>query len=326
MSELLKSVKADLTDRRLLPIVALVIVVLAAAVGYAVLGGSGSSASPTAGASAPAPGAHGIAVTESQPSSSQAIAETTDGSKSQRKGSSRDPFAAIGGAAKPAKAASAAHTTSSASSAASHSATAGAGAAGGSSSSAGATSKTTPPSSSGSGNPTPSTPKPSKPKTIYSVALQFGQVPAGTPAANAELKPYADLVKATPLPSAKERLLEYVGVTVSHAGTSAAFAVDAEVILHGGASCLPSPTQCQVIDLKQGASEQLEYITPQGALATYELRVVNISSNKANAATVRNAQRAQAQIAPGLLGDGGALHAAGLRFAKRVGVLVFGAN
>ena len=106
-------------------------------------------------------------------------------------------------------------------------------------------------------------------------------------------------------------------------GTSATFAVVGEVILHGSGACLPSPTQCTVIDVKEGKTEQLEYITPAGALVTYELRVVSIASNKASSASLRSAQHAQARIAAGLLAEGGALHAAGLRFSTSVGVLVF---
>ena len=43
MSEFLSSIKADLLDRRMLPLVAIVAVLLVGAIGYVVLGGSGSS-------------------------------------------------------------------------------------------------------------------------------------------------------------------------------------------------------------------------------------------------------------------------------------------
>ena len=48
MTDFLSSLKADLLDRRLLPLVALVAVGLVAAVAYAVLGGGSSAATPTA--------------------------------------------------------------------------------------------------------------------------------------------------------------------------------------------------------------------------------------------------------------------------------------
>jgi hypothetical protein len=321
MSDLLKSVKADLTDRRLLPIVAVVAVVLLAAVGYAVLGG-GSSSSPEATASAHAPSSPpGIAVSESQSSGPQAIAETTDGNKTQHRGGARDPFAALPGAhkeaAKSASVATVSKSSSTSSSTSSTSTSSSSGSGAGSSASAPSTS------SAPSKPSAPAAPKPaSKPKTIYAVALQFGTLPAGSTAPSTELKPYTALTKPTPLPSAKERLLEFVGVNVTHQGTSASFAVDGEVILHGSAKCLPSPTQCQVIDLKEGASEQLEYLTPAGTLTIDELRVVSISSDKASTAAVRSAQTAQAHVAQNLLAAGGALRVAGLRFTAAVGVLV----
>lgn len=319
MNEMLKSVKADLTDRRLLPVVAIVLVAFVAALAYAVLGsGSGSSSNPAASAGPVVPAVpRGVVVSESQPSEQQAIAETTDGSHGQRRGGARDPFTALPGAVK-----------SSASSSVSNTSTGSAKSTSGSSSSSSSSASTktgTTSSGSGVGSSTPSSKPstPSKPKTIYAVALEFGPLPPAGSGESPALKPYASITKATPLPSAKERLIEFVGVTVTHSGTSASFAVDGEVILHGEAACLPSPTQCEVIDLKQGKSEHLEYLTSAGTLVTDELKVVSIASNKATTASLHGALSAQARLAPELLGEGGALRAAGLRFGANVGVLVF---
>ena len=94
MTDFLGSLKADLLDRRMLPLLALVGVALVGALAYAVLGGGSSSTSPTATTSAPpiSLGAPGIAISQAPSSASQAIAETTSGSARQRGGSSRDPF------------------------------------------------------------------------------------------------------------------------------------------------------------------------------------------------------------------------------------------
>jgi hypothetical protein len=330
MTEMLKSIKADLTDRRLLPIVAIVAVAFVAALAYALLAsGSSSSPTPSAAASPPVGAApRGLVVSESQPSEQQAIAETTDGTKGQRRGSARDPFAALPGAAKAIAASTTASTAASAStsSGSSSSTSAGKGSSSSASNTTSSSSKTETSSSGGggSGSSTPSKPSThSQPKTIYTVALEFGPLPAAGSSEAAALKSYVGLTKATPLPSAKERLIEFVGVTVTHNGTSAAFAVDGEVILHGSGACLPSATQCQVIDVQQGKTEKLEYLTAAGLLVTDELRVVSIASNKASTASLRSAQRTQARLAPALLGEGGALRAAGLRFGAGVGVLVF---
>jgi hypothetical protein len=315
MNEMLESIKADLTDRRMLPLVGLVVVALLAAIGYAVLGGSGGS-SPAASASATAPRTaipHGIVVSEAQTSAKEAIAETTDGAKVQRQGSARNPFhelpASVTGNQQ-SSGTSSSSATSNATSSATSSKT---------ESSAKTESGSKTESKSGGGATKPA----AKHKKVYDVALQFGAITSGAPVGAASLTPYTGLTRATPLPSSKERLIEFIGVTKSHSGVSASFAVDTELILRGSASCLPSTTQCQVLDLQEGKTEQLEYLTPAGTVATYELTVVSIVQQKASAATVSRVLHRQATITPGLMADGGALREAGLRFSSLAGVLVF---
>ncbi len=112
-------------------------------------------------------------------------------------------------------------------------------------------------------------------------------------------------------------------MTVTHEGVSASFAVDGEVILSGSAKCLPSTAQCRVIDVKEGKTEQLQYLAPTGSLVNYELRVVSISKGSASAAKVSSIQRTEGRIARRLFASDGALRLAGLRFSRRAGVLVF---
>jgi len=315
MNEMLKGLKADLTDRRMLPLVGLVVVALIAAIAYAAFGGSSSSTPPAPSASTPVPTViHGIAVTEDQAGDTEAVAETTDGAKAQRHGASRDPFHELPSSITGNKSASVGSASASVASSST-------GSSGGST-----TSTETKPTETGGGSTTPAAAKPhkqSKPKTVYHVALQFGVVPAGATTETTELTPYTALSKATPLPSPKERLIEFVGVTVTHGGKSASFAIDGELILKGSGTCLPSAAQCQVVDLPQGASEQMEYFSPSGALVNYELRIISITSSKASAADVRGVLHAQGLLSRRLLGDGGALHEAGLHFSSLAGVLVF---
>jgi hypothetical protein len=313
MNELLKSVKADLLDRRLMPIVALVVVALVGAVGYAVVGGGSST--PTGGAAlagVPSHGTPGIVVTPALASAGQAVAETTNGSAAQRNGSAHDPFTLL-------PAAKAAATALS-------SPKGGAGTGGsGTGSAAGGTKSSTTPSAGSStpATPAPATPKPAtpaKPKTLYTVSVQFGTLPL---APGAELKSYNGLAKATPLPSAKEKIVEILGVTVTAKATSAAFAVGGEVILHGAGVCVPSPAQCKLITLEEGKSEQLEYLLPSGQPITYELKVVRIASNRASGASVARVLKAQAKAAGRLLARGGVLRLAGLHYSATAGLLVF---
>jgi len=316
MTEFLKSLKADLLDRRLLPLVALVAVALVGAIAYVALSSGGSSEPPHVAAvpTPVSPGGVGLATSQAVTSSGRAVAETANGTTQQRHGAAHDPFTPLPGSATTAITASSTSTLKGAGS----SGSAGSGAKAEASKPAASS-----PSSGGSSQPAPSKPKP---KTLYKVAVQFGVLPSGTAPADAVLQSYLDLSKATPLPSAKEKLIEFLGVTVSGSSRSASFAIDAELLPSptGAASCLPSTAQCKVIDLKEGKTEQLLYLAPNGTSVTYELRVVSIVSSTASSASVNSVLHAQSAAAGRLLGGGGPLSLAGLHYSSLAGVLVFG--
>jgi hypothetical protein len=308
VTDFLKSLKDDLFDRRLLPFVALVAVGLVVAVGYALTSGGASSTSVPATPATGATAATGLAVSQSPASPDQPIAETTSGASAQRRGIAHNPFNPLPGTVK----ASTVSTTK-ASTTAGSSTTPSTGS--GSSTSTGSTTTTT---------TTTTTTKPAtppKPATVYHVAVQFGEVPAGTLPASAQLTAYENLKLLTPLPSAKQPLLVFRGVTVH--GKSATFTLVGETILHGAAACLPSATRCEEIDLKPGQSEQLEYLTAAGTTVVYELRVVSIVSSKASTAGVANVLRGQSKPGREVLRRAGLLAVPGLRYSSEVGVLVF---
>ncbi len=283
MNDFLNNLKADLTDRRLLPLVVVTVLALVAAVAWAVLsGGSGSSSSsstPSIHAVVLPGGPVGTGLVATAVTPEKAVAETASGFAVQRRGTSRDPFTPLPGAASAtsssssAKTASASTTTTSSSSSASSSTKA---------------------SASEKSSTTPSTPsKPATPKTVYNTAVLFGVVPAGTPPANAQLTAYPVLKLSTPLPNAASPLVIYRGVTKGKT-VSATFTLVGEAILHGQGSCLPEPQNCQAIDLAPGQAEQLEYTPPSGQPIVYELRVVGITAITAKAAAARRVLAAQA--------------------------------
>jgi hypothetical protein len=313
MSEFLSSVKADLSDRRLLPLVALVTLALVAAVAYAVLGGGSSAATPTAALSPGTVTPSGVAI--SQATHEKAVAETTGGVSQQRQGSVRNPFTPLP-EAKLKTATPAATTSASATSGTSNST-------GPSSSGTGSGS-----SSSGSGGSSPATPSapatPAKPKTVYHVAVLFGALPAGVTPQTAQLTPFENLKLLAPLPSAAQPLLVFRGVTVG--GKSATFTLVSEAILHGQGVCLPSTTQCEAIDLRSGQTEQLEYVSATGQPVTYELRIVSIHSSKASSAAVKNILRGESKAGRELLGHAGLDAIPDLRYSSQAGVLVFASH
>ncbi|HUB74634.1 MAG TPA: hypothetical protein VL979_11430 [Solirubrobacteraceae bacterium] len=328
MNAFLNSVKADLLDRRLTPLVALVVAALLAAVAYAVLGG-GSKPSAPAGSSAAAPAAVPAGIAVSQASSEHAVAETPQGASTQHRGSARNPFKALAGAnaagASSASGASASgsSTTGSSSTGSGSSASSGSGgSSGGSPGSSGSSGSGSSGSSEAGSKKTEehsSTPKQSG--SVYHVAVQFGALPSGSSGEAPTLTAYEDLKLLTPLPSSKQPLIVFRGVTAG--GKSATFSLVGEAILHGSATCVPSPEQCQAIDLQKGQSEQLEYLEASGQVVTYELRITDITSAKATGAAVESLLRGRSEAGRELLDRAGLLALPGLRNSSQPGVLVF---
>jgi hypothetical protein len=311
MTDFLNSLKADLLDRRMLPLLAIVAVCLLGAVGYVVLGGGSSSptSTPTAAVAPISTASSGIAVS-SQSGSDKALAETTSGVSVQRHGSSRNPFTPLPGSTSTTASAAAPTTTTKAS--------------GSSSTSSSSSGSSTP-----SGATSPSTPAkpvaPSKPATVYHVAVLFGVAPTATPEPTTQLTPYESLKLLTPLPSSALPLIVFRGVTVG--GKSATFTLVGEAILRGQASCLPSASQCQEIDLAPGKSEQLEYLPSSGPAVIYELKVVAIASSKASGAAVKDVLRSESTAGRELLRHAGLVAIPYLHYsASQVGVLAFVAH
>jgi hypothetical protein len=310
MSAFLNSLKADLLDRRIAPLVGVGVFALLCAVGYVVLGGGSNGSTPSA-SSAPAVSTATPGISVSQPATSKAVAETTNGASEQHRGTARNPFAPLPSVAK-LEAAQNATPTPATSTTPSASSTPSTGSAPESISPH--ASEPAPPSK-------PSTPSaPSKPQPTYHVALLFGVVPPETPAESVQLTPYEDIKLFTPLPSAKQPLIAYRGVTAK--GKSATFTLVGEVILHGVATCLPSASQCQAIGLKAGQTEQIEYMPPSGEAVTYELRIVSISAGSASAASAKSAHGGSSKAGRELLSREGLMALPGLRYSPQAGVLV----
>jgi hypothetical protein len=280
VSDFFTSLKDDLLGRRLRPFLLLLVVALVAAVAYAVLGGGSSTPTTPIAASAPAGASAAVGdvtVSQAPVSPNRPVSETTNGASKQHGGSARNPFTPLPGA-KTAATSTASPTTSS------------------------STSGTTT-SSAGGATPAPSketTPaKPQKVYIHYHVTAQLGVVPPsaeGAPPQAAELKTYTDMALDEPLPGKANPQLVYLGV-VLRTGKDVLFGLTGEAILHGSATCQPSPTQCQAIEMQVGQSETLEVLEANGSSVTYELKLVSIGKSLSTASTarVRAAFRAQAK-------------------------------
>jgi hypothetical protein len=135
-----------------------------------------------------------------------------------------------------------------------------------------------------------------------------------------QLTPYENLRRLEPLPSSKQPLLVFRGVTAG--GASATFTLIGEAILHGGATCLPSPSQCQDIELKPRQTEELEYLPPDGQPVTYRLQLVSIASSKASGAKAARVFHSQSRAGRELLRRAGLIVLPGLKYSFQRGVLV----
>jgi hypothetical protein len=260
------------------------VVALVAAVAYAVLGGGSSTPTTPVAASAPAGASAAVgdvAVSQAPVSPNRPVSETTNGASKQHGGSARDPFTALPGA----KTAASSTATSTASPTTS--------------------SSTSGTSTSSAGGATPAPSKettPAKPQKVYihyHVTAELGVVPPsaeGAPPQVAALKTYKDMSLDEPLPGKANPQLVYLGV-VLRTGKDVLFGLTGEAILHGSATCQPSPTQCQAIEMQVGQSETLEVLEANGSSVTYELKLVSIGKSMSTASTarVRAAFRAQAK-------------------------------
>lgn len=283
MNELLQSVKADLLSRHLLPLLAVAGVALLGALAYIALGsGGGQAKPPMLPPAAPVPS--GLPVAIAPPSTTTAAAETPAGLQYQTQGPTRDPFSSLGVVT------ASGVTTTSASTTASNSTStptpgSTAGAPGGASTSGGGGSSSSkagaaPPSPPSVPGPVPkrSSPTPTpKPEIVpfYDVSALFGPAPAN-PGEPSTLTPYEDMKRFEPLPSAKGARIVFAGVVSKDGRQRAVFGLVTPPILRGQASCFPSATHCQWIELGAGKSEELEYVNSNGEAAAFELKVVKI--------------------------------------------------
>ena len=334
MSGFLNSLKADLLDRRLLPIVIVVGVGLAAALAYAVLagGGSGGATAQTPLSTPLAPGSAVIAVTPAQPSAGGAAAETSSGASQQRRGNSRNPFSPLPGAASRSTSSSTSVNTSANTSANVSRISASSSGVSGSTRSMSspkvASSVSTTSGSAGSGSeqgatshnsPTPKPAQPDKPRTLYSVTTAFGAAPPGPLQPGVKLTQYTNLKRQQALPSVKGPLVVFRGVGAG--GKRATFTLVGEALLRGVAACVPSPSQCLAISLKPGQTEELGFLAPNGTVASYRLHVLSITPVKASAAAARRL-RAVSTAGALVLSRNGLGSLPGLRYSPEQGVLV----
>jgi hypothetical protein len=318
MSDLFGALKSDLLERRMLSFLLVLVCVLAGVLAYAVFGSRSSTEpppAPVAAVRAPASAGASLAVSQAPASPNAAISETTDGTRFQHHGGAHNPFTPLTSP----KSESSSEASSSASTTASKPATAATGSttSGSSTGSAGPTTPTTP-----SSPTTPSTPRKPKSQPVYIVSGLFGLAPT-TPGELTQLTPFQNLKRLEPLPSASDPRIVFAGVADD--GKGAIFALAGEAILKGEASCLPSATQCEAVDLAAGQTEEFGELEASGLTVTYELKVLSVTKRQASAARAaklnrrdRAGQALLRRLSPSIFHH--------LRFSSAKSVLVFVAH
>lgn len=274
MTELLQSLRTDLLSRRMLPLVAVALLALVVALGYALAGGGSSTAPRAAVPSTGSAGQSALALTAAAPNPNAAVSETPGGLRYQAGGPTRNPFTPL-----PEPKSATAKTSGPFSG--------GSSSAGGSSSGSGGSGAGGAGGKSGGGEPAPTPPKPSKPSKPnkkafpYDVSILFGRLPA-TAGQEVTLPPYQNLQPQRPLPSAGDERIALERVNSN--AKSAVFALLAPAILRGQGLCLPSPSECQHLSLEVGHAEELEYIEEDGQSFVYELKTVSIVKSSSQTA------------------------------------------
>jgi hypothetical protein len=256
----LRSIAADLVDKRLLPVV-VVLVALAIAIplGASVFSGGGSSK--------PAPVSPGrtISLPAGTPSPAKALEDVAGPNTPKAKHYTKpelNPFRASAAVTTTAAKTTTAAVTSKSTAATPKTTT---------------TTKTTT-------KTTPKVTKPAKvttPKPVTSTPSSAG-APVAQLAKLRSVDSYAvdvkvqdatgarslsNLERLSPVPSATNALAEYLGVAKS--GRAADFVLNPGVVASGPGTCLPSTKNCQVIELKPGQVEAFGQSGPSGA-AVYE--------------------------------------------------------
>jgi hypothetical protein len=263
----LQRIRADLTERRLWPIVLLLVVALVAVpVVLRPDAGDPAAAAPSApatppAAEAPSPAATMAAVT--------AVLEGTETSKTR--GTRRDPFAAPAGAKATAKAAAAATAGKSAAPASASAPASGSGSSSGSSSTRSAPA----PASSSAGAPKTAPREPAAEPATAGTTYRLRRADIRFDDADVA----HDAIRLRAFPSPKRPVALYLGATVG--GKAAAFVITTEAEVSGDGTCKPRKRLCTHLLLKPGEEATLTVGATQ-----HTLRLLRIRTDKTTSARV----------------------------------------
>jgi hypothetical protein len=218
-------------------------------------------------------------------SSIPAVAVSDTASNAKLKGRSRNPFQQLkggsgnsSGSSKSSKSEPTPSQSSSASSSKSGSGSAGNSGSSTSGSGTGTTTTTT--------TPTPPPPPPGlTPTETYDVAVSITGNSGNENTVNS-------LERLSALPSRNNPLLVELGVL--QGGKDVLFALQPGTVIRGGGTCIPGPSDCEILSLQQGQVEKLEATTQDGVMPEAMFAVTGVTMQAhANAAAATTARRVE---------------------------------
>ncbi len=259
-----KSLWADLVEKRLWPVAAVLLLALVAVPVVLARGGEEVAAAPlgATGAAGPAELTAQVAL--------DPIAPT----RSDRAGAVRDPFKQRKLPKAPAAATATAVATAPAS---------GTPATPSTSQGPSVTPQPSSPSAGGSAGSgptptTPATPTPPRPKAdrldSYVVTLRFGRTGSDRSRRTVE--------RLTPLPSAENPFFVYLGALSDR--RTAVFLLSSDVKATGEGACKPRASSCEIVELRRGDTELLDVTGADGKVTQYQLDVLLVSREREAAA------------------------------------------
>jgi len=278
-----RNVWNELVERRLWPVALLLV---AALVAVPVL--LAKSPPPTPTTEAPAPAAVAAAASAAALPGGEAVVSVAQGDEPDAplRGHAKNPFRQQHVQAEPG-------ATTSATTATAGATDSGSGASGGGTGDSG--------SGSGSGGGAQPQPAP-QPTFVYaSVDVRFGH-------AGKHLRAIRDVPRLTPLPSATNPIVVFLGTRRDR--RTAVFLVSTDVHVQGLGQCVPSRSNCEAIELREGDTALLDFTEEDGTVEQYELDLDAVTLHETTSQAV--AQRAYARtsrVGRLLLGGSGRISA-----------------
>jgi hypothetical protein len=122
--------------------------------------------------------------------------------------------------------------------------------------------------------------------TYAAIDVRFGR--AGLP-----LRTIHDVPRLTPLPSATQPIVIFMGMRADH--ETAVFMVSTDVHAQGEGRCVPSKKLCEAIELRRDQIALLDWAEPDGSVTQYELDLADVTLHETTSKAKAQATVAEAR-------------------------------